>query len=377
MMSKFIRSTTVLAVVSYAALLPKIAVGQTWQVEGQKEVLEDPAVAAARMELQTALENAGIKPAIERHKRNENTVFTVSLGVVSVGHPYGFNEQEAQLLSQSAYQIRTDARSPRTIQIAANVPLGLSFALFDISDQVRIHHRIPEINKKAVPALPYRFLLIGQLPANTLLGPNTSGSEFDKILKQFEESTIEAVKYGYNFIVLGNSENFFLWTSSGYQQRSKRFGAFLNRFIEIAHAYHLGLLLIGDEFIYLPVLLKQYKSTASVKDENFWHALQAKYREFLAAYPKLDGVATRIGEIYPHYDFKAFDVIHSPETEPNPRIEERYRRFVKTIHKVVVQEFGKIYPRLNRGLLLAIKLTCGDQWHAYEPYNDGSDTDPH
>lgn len=401
-MSKFTRSTIILAVVNCLVVLPGIAVGQTWQVKGQEEVLKDPAVTAARMELQTALEKSGIKPAIKRQKENESTVFAVSLGLVSVGHPHGFNGQEAQLLSQSAYEIRTDAKSPRTIQIIANVPLGLAYALFDISDQVRIHHRIPEINKKVVPAFPYRFLMTGPLLANTLLGPDTSGSEFEKILKQFEESTIDAIKYGYNFIVLGKSENFFPWSSTGYRERSKRFGKFLNRFIETAHAYHLGILLIGDEFIYLPVLLKRHKSKASVKDENFWHALQTKYREFLTAYPELDGVATRIGEIYPHYDFKAFDIIHSPETEPNPRIEERYRRFIKTMHQVVVQEFGKIYlhrtwvtnvheqhsiPEIYQNtftdeipvenLFLAIKLTSGDQWYAYEPYNDTFGRTPH
>lgn len=401
-MSRFTQSTIILAVVNYIVVLPGIAVGQTWQVKGQKELLKDPAVTVARMALQTALKKSGIKPVKKGQKENENTVFAVSLGLVSVGHPYGFDEQESQLLSQSAYEIRTDAKSPRTIQITANLPLGLAYALFDISDQVRIHHRIPEINKKVVPVLPYRFLMRGPLPANTLLGPDTSGSEFDEILKQFEESTIDAIKYGYNFIVLGKSENFIPWSGTGYRERSKRFGKFLNRFIETAHSYHLGIMLIGDEFIYLPVLLKQHKSKASVKDENFWQALQTKYREFLTAYPELDGIATRIGEIYPHYDLKAFDIIHSPENEPNPRIEERYRRFIKTMHQVVVREFGKIYlhrtwvtnvheqhsiPEIYQNtftddipvenLFLAIKLTSGDQWYAYEPYNDTFGRTPH
>jgi len=401
-MNAFTRSTTVLVVAGCAALLSAIAAGQACKVKGQEEVLNDPIVVAAMVELQTALENSGMKPATEEQEENDQTILTVSLDAVRVEHPNGFNEQEVQLLTESAYEIRTHTRSPRTIQIRSHAPLGLAYALFDISDQVRICQRIPDIDKKVVPALPYRFLLVNPLSGSTLLGPDPSGNEFDETLKRFERLTIETVKYGYNFIVLGNSENFFPWASSGYEERSKRFGTLLNRFIGTAHEHHLGLLLIGDEFIYLPVWLEQQKARASVKDENFWRALQTKYRNFLTAYPELDGVATRIGEIYPHGDFKAFDIIHSQETEPNPRIEERYRRFVKTMHKVVVQEYGKIYLHRTwvtnvheqhsiaeiytstftddvpvENLLLAIKLTSGDQWYACEPYNDTFGRTPH
>lgn len=59
-MSKLTRSTIILAVVNYLVVLPGIAVGQTWQVKGQEEVLKDPAVTAARMELQTALPAAPV-----------------------------------------------------------------------------------------------------------------------------------------------------------------------------------------------------------------------------------------------------------------------------------------------------------------------------
>ena len=400
--STSIRSTILLVLAGYAVLLPSIAMGQAWQIKGQKKVLQDPAVAAAMTELQTVLENSGTKPVKEVRQESETTILIIRLDGIDIEHSSGRNKQEIQLLTESAYKIETNTSSPRTIQIRAKTPLGLAYALLNISDQVRLHQRIPEINTTVVPALPYRFLLINPLPANTRLGPNTSGNDFNKTLKRFENLVIETVKYGYNFIVLGNAENFVPWTGSEYEARSKRYGAFLNRFIEIAHAHHLGLLLIGDEFIYVPAWLEQHKAKASVKDENFWHALQTKYRDFLAAYPELDGVATRIGEIYPHYDFKAFDIIHSDETEPNPRIEERYRRFIQTIHKVVVHEHGKIYLHRTwvtnvheqhsiaqiyqdtftddvpaENLFLAIKLTSGDQWYPYEPYNDTFGRTPH
>jgi hypothetical protein len=401
-MSTSIQSIVTLVLASYTFLLPSITTGQTWQTKGRKEILEDPVVAAAMMELQTVLKNSSFKPVKEEQEENENTIFAVSLDTVDVENRNDLSKQEVQLLTESAYEIRTDTNSPRTTDIQANTPLGLAYALFDISDRVRIHQRIPDINTTVIPALPYRFLLISPIPANSLSGPDTSGVEFDKTLKRFERLTIEAVKYGYNFIVLSNAENFFPWVGSGYEQRSKRFGAFLKRFIEIAHRHHVGLLLIGDEFVYLPELLEQHKAKASVKDEHLWFALQTKYRDFLNAFPELDGVATRIGEIYPHYDFKAFDLIHSQESEPNPRIEERYRRFIQTIHKVVVQEYGKIYLHRTwvtnvheqhsiaeiyrntftddvpmENLLLAIKLTSGDQWYPCEPYNDTFGRTPH
>lgn len=41
--------------------------------------------------------------------------------------------------------------------------------------------------------------------------------------------------------------------------------------------------------------------------------------------------------------FEALDLLHSPESEPNPRLEERSRRFVLTVHRVVAGEFGKLF----------------------------------
>ena len=396
------RSIFLLVLIGYTVLLPSNTKGQRWQVKGRKELLKDPIVAAAMMELRNVLEKTSIKPTKADQEDNENTILSIRLDTVCVEHRNDLSKQEVQLLTESAYEIRKGTNTPRTSYIHANTPLGLAYALFDISDQVRIHQRIPDINTTVVPALPYRFLLISPMPVNSLAGPNTSGNEFDQMFKRFERLTIEAVKYRYNFIVLGNAENFFPWTGSRYEQRSKKYGVFLKRFIEIAHNHHVGLFLIGDEFVYLPELLEQYKAKASVKDENLWRALQSKYRDFLDTFPELDGVATRIGEIYPHDDFKAFDIIHSQESEPNPRIEERYRRFIQTMHKVVVQEYGKIYLHRTwvtnvheqhsiaqiyrntftndvpvKNLLLATKLTSGDQWYAYEPYNDTFGRTPH
>jgi hypothetical protein len=172
-------------------------------------------------------------------------------------------------------------------------------------------------------------------------------------------------------------------------RRAEAYAPFLEEILRMAHALHVKVLAMGDEFLYYPGAPEEAGATLSVEDPAFWRMLKNKYRRLLKRFPDLDGVAMRIGEMLPLGPFLSFDVIHGA---PQVSVAEKYRRFVTALHDVVVGEFGKFYlhrtwavsehevhsqpkeflaafrevPREN--LLLSIKLTQTDQWQ-FQAYN--------
>jgi len=241
----------------------------------------------------------------------------------------------------------------------------------------------------AAASLPYRMLHVEPGLGYPEEGPSASPAEVAAFAQRFERRVERARQYGYNYLVFRGLENYVPG-----DERAARFRQYLDAAIRVAHAHGLKLLLYGDEAIYRPEWLARAGARASVKDPRFWEMLADKYRRLLHAFPELDGVATRVGEVIPYHGFEALDILHSAEAEPDPRLEERSRKFVLTVHRVVAGEFGKLFlyrtwatndweqhsvPAIFRAtfteavpeanLLISIKLTKQDAWYYGSAFN--------
>jgi hypothetical protein len=374
----------------------------SWQVIGEEEVLKDEAVRSGLDELEGSLREIGLAITSPPDDPGDAGKFVLRIEDIPVDVPDGRTPQETELTRDSAYEIAADPGPPRSGLIRAQSPLGLTYALFALADAVQVEGKVPDKKEKVRPFLPYRFAYSGGPIEQSLSGPEVSDEVLAASREVFEENLRKVLKCGYNFVVVSGTENYVPWKDPTYGARSEKYRKYLAEYIEAAHAHHLKIMLMGDEFTYLPALLERFQIKPSVKEPGLWEALKDKYRGIIEACPELDGVATRIGEHIPHYDFQTLDLIHSRESEPDPRIEERYRQFIKTMHGVAVGEYGKYY--LNRtwvvnvheqhsvpqvfeatftpevpadNLIFSIKLTTADQWYHGEPYNPTYGTTHH
>ncbi len=237
--------------------------------------------------------------------------------------------------------------------------------------------------------LPYRFLHVNPGVGNPAEGPPAGAADVAAFAERFRRQAEQARRHGYNYLLLAGLENYVPGDA-----RAERFRPYLEAAMAAAHAHALKLVLYGDEAVYRPEWLEKAGAKPSVKDPRFWEMLAVKYRRLLGAFPALDGVAVRVGEVIPHGGFEALDLLHSREAEPDPRLEERSRQFLLTVHRVVAGEFGKLFlyrtwatndweqhsvPAIFRAtftpevpesnLIISIKLTKQDAWYYASAFN--------
>jgi hypothetical protein len=254
----------------------------------------------------------------------------------------------------------------------------------------------------AAETLPYRLLHVNLGVGHPREGPPGDETHVASVIARFREKLDLAGRLGFNYVLVAGLENYVPNDDPFYGPRAERFRPYLEAAIRAARERRIGLVLYGDEAVYLPSWLERAGATASVKDPRFWEMLQEKYRRLLAAFPELDGLAARVGEVIPYHDFEALDLMHSRETEPDPRAEERSRRFVLAAHRVVAGEFGKLFlyrtwatsdweqhsvPAIYRAtfteevpaekLLISIKLTKQDAWYYGSAFNPNFGQTPH
>lgn len=249
-------------------------------------------------------------------------------------------------------------------------------------------------------ALPYRIVAIDLGVGNPAEGPSADPAQVAGLLGKFDERLARVQALGYTHVLVPGLENYVPLEPVG--ERARRFRPYLEAAVRATHARGMKLLLYGDEALYRPEWLERAGADASVKDPRFWEMLAEKYRRLLRAFPDLDGLAFRFGEVIPYHGFESLDLLHSAEGEPNPRIEERVRRFVLTAHRVVAGEFGRLLlvrtwatndwglhsvPEIFRAtftqevpcdrLLVSIKLTKQDAWYYGSAFNPTFGQSPH
>jgi hypothetical protein len=279
------------------------------------------------------------------------------------------------------------------VEVRASTGLGAAYGIERLAWLTRSLRAFPPPDGREAPALRYRLMFIWNSVPDSASGPPDNPEEIARVVARFRGTLRDVLRFGYNGVVFRGLEHYVPSDDPVYGPRSARYRRYLKAIIAEAHAHHIKVIPYAEEAIYLPAWLEKAGAKASAKDPRFWDAMADKYRRLLRALPELDGVTPCVGEIIPSYDFRALDLVHSEETEPDPRIEERYRAFFGKVHQVVSGEFGKLMlpwtwatndwelsavPDIYKGtfgplpvenLHPVIKLTKHDAWYYGTPYN--------
>lgn len=277
----------------------------------------DPAVSVAMEDLKSALASIGRTVAVP----------PVHLRIVA-------NATPAEGYSWRSVEGR--------VELQASTLLGAAYGIERLAWLTRSLRSFPPPDGSESPALPLRLMFTATGVPDSADGPPDTPEAIARVVAGFRESLREALRFGYNGVVFRGLEHYVPSDDPVYGPRSERYRKYLKAIVAEAHAHHIRVIPYAEEAIYLPAWLARVGARPSVNDPNFFKAMADKYRRLLRAVPELDGVTPCVGEIIPSYEFRALDVVHSPESSPDPRIEERYHRFFEAIRAVVAGEFGKL-----------------------------------
>jgi hypothetical protein len=246
------------------------------------------------------------------------------------------------------------------------------------------------------------MLSAGLLALNALAAE--SQSPFALRLGSGEQSLDYYQAYGYTAAVLGDLTQLATYNAalsnaipkgSSLCTRIEQHRQKFQKDYERAHALGLAACLTADE-VSLPVSLVQWLQHGGApggidfESPAFWKLYRAKYREVLAAYPRVAFIIVRTGENYSHPEqgFIGRTVWQGHYDETYFR---RMQRLIEETRKIVVDEFGrtliwrtwdlgkkgfhadpKTFDRVlqglpsRTGLMLSVKFTQTDFWR----YND-------
>ncbi|MBL8175588.1 MAG: hypothetical protein JNK48_13025 [Bryobacterales bacterium] len=314
--------------------------------------------------------------------------------LLSIGRKAGEPPVEVRIAAgvgpEEGYEWRT--RGERVEVVSASA-LGAAYGVERLAWLTRSGRKFPPPDGKESPAMRHRLMFLHRLVEDSANGPADDAAAIAKQVAKFRESLRDVLRFGFNGVTFRGLEHYVPSDDGVYGPRSARYRKYLKAIIAEAHAHHIRVVPYAEEAIYLPAWLERVGAKASVKDERFLRAMGDKYRRLLRAVPELDGVTPCVGEIIPSYDFRALDIVHAAEPEPEPRLEDRYKAFYGTLRDVVVGEFGKlmmpwtwatndwelsgvpdVYRRTFGGMAVeklhpVIKLTKQDAWYYGTAFN--------
>ncbi len=302
-------------------------------------------------------------------------------------------------LEEQCYRIRTTGEGGKTItSIIADGVLGAAYGLIWLADRLRTGHTWPPEDADCRPLYPQRFgfLHLSFVPQDEppYVDMERSKGRIQHAIRQLDYVLLS----GGTGAIFYDTQYLIPWDDPKYGPRSAACRELLAELIDASHARRLRIYPMGDEFLYLPDWFKRTGATFSTDDPKLWEALKSKYRGLLKELPEIDGVLTRVGEVIPRGDIMAWDIIHTGEDRS---LEGNYRRFIKAMYDVVVDEFDRhyihrtwmvntseqasvpwVYERTFTSeiptdkILISIKLTTGDQWE-WQPINPTFGLTPH
>jgi len=210
-----------------------------------------------------------------------------------------------------------------------------------------------------------------------------------------EETMQQALRQSINWVSGAPILDLVPWNSEPENHINAENRIKTNKLIDYAHSLEMKYFCFANEFTYHPSLLKENGATLSPCDQNFWNALQDKYRKLFTALPKLDGIEVCNDDISGFWDaYRGFDLMHKGENCDMPYA-KRFQTFVNKLSEVVIDEFDKTYFHFTWGLVaheqhysaevfreifnndkvrtddklyLIPKITAGDRWW-HQPYN--------
>jgi len=225
-------------------------------------------------------------------------------------------------------------------EIVGRSRMGCARGLSFVADRIRVIGRLPDTDVAMNPAFPLRFCHLGVASIDLPKPPFYDETRFDTVLERAEADIKRAFLYGANHLLLHATYRISDWSEGPHRERTEIYRHLYSDIARISHRYGLKCLVIGDEFLYQEPMIKAQGIGLSPEDRKLWGVLKERYRGILDSVPELDGIGTRIGEVLPIGDIRAFDIVHN---ESPLSLEEKYRRFVTTMREVVVDEFDKLY----------------------------------
>ncbi len=384
------RDTVIIGLLLFGSLFAQSP--QNWQIVVPDEFLQEEAIKVALNDLTTYAEEINVKFEIV----DDNT--TIKKLAILVGNPSDNKATDLLQKNSSAslkgidddqgYEILTyDQGENKRIIIAGNTVIGNVYGLYWLWDRMRVYKSIPDINIIRIPALKTRMSLAwGRRPFG-------GGSE---------ETMQQALRQSINWVSGAPILDLVPWNSDPESSTNASNRIRTNELIDYAHSLKMKYFCFANEFTYHPSLLKENDATLSPCDDNFWNALQDKYRKLFTALPNLDGIEVCNDDISGFWDsYRGFDLMHQGEDCDLPYT-KRFQKFVNTLADVVIDEFDKTYfhftwglvaheqhysaevfreifnenTRVDDNLFLIPKITAGDRWW-HQPYNPTFNQSPH
>ncbi len=290
------------------------------------------------------------------------------------------------LSEPEGFEIRTfQAERHRTLFIAGGSIIGDVRGLYWLWDRIRVHKEIPDLNEVRIPDLNLRV--------DAPWGRHSPGGRSEQRMRN-------SLRHGFNWVAGPSVLELVPWDSEPEATQNARNREEARELIDYAHSLHMKMFSFSHGFAYHPSLLKETGATLSPCDPTFWKAVRTKYRKLLNALPELDGIEICNDDLSGFWDdYRIYDLLHeSPDCGWS--YTKRFREFVKTIHEVVVDEFGKEYfhftwslvlheltkPEVHREIFtdeiptenfhLVPKITTADRWW-HQPYNPTFNLTPH
>ncbi len=232
--------------------------------------------------------------------------------------------QLKNLTEKQGFQIITTKINSNTVMVVSGGSvIGEVYGIFWIIDRIMVNQNIPDINVIRIPELKIRTT----------------------ITSITKENLHRALRAEINWVAGGRLNDLVAWGVQPEDSINQKNREEFKELIKYAHSLHLKLLIYTDEFTYHPNILKEFNAKLSPEDDNFWNAVQAKFRRILTDLPGLDGLMFRTGEftLAGQSSYKAYDVMHGEDDDSHWSLVKRYQKFLKKVHEVVVGEFDKIY----------------------------------
>jgi len=275
-------------------------------------------------------------------------------------------------------QTKNQSDNSKILVLVGEDESGIAHGLYWLLDRVEVYRTIPEINTKRAPAFPVRIA--------SSWGKNLHGGATEEQIKT-------SFRYGFNWVSGMNTLDLVPWNSEPENTNNRKHVERIKPFIDLAHSLGMHYFAFSNELTYHPSLFDNNPALLNPCLPEFWERVKEKYRLLFKILPELDGIEICLDDISGFWgNYHSFDILHDcPECSMN--YEERYRKLLKSIHEVVVSEFGKTYFNKNWGLrdheihcqpdvfrkvfteaiptenlFVKIKITRADRWW-FQPYN--------
>lgn len=363
------------------------AAPETWTVLLPPSHRGDEALRLAIEDLQSVGASLGI--AVDLGEGTERPGGNLILVGSPETNPF-IEEAESPLVGVAdpeGYEIRTLHHGEhRTLLVNGGSINGDVYGLYWIWDRIRVFKRIPDIDVLREPAMKIRM--------EAAWGRSGQGGASKERMR-------DALRQSVNWVAGPALLDLVPWNSEPEAATNAANREKVRELIEYAHTLRLKYFSFANEFTFHPSLLEDLDATLSPCDPNFWDAVQEKFRMLLTAMPELDGIELCNDDLSGFWDaYGVYDLLHeTPECEWS--YTKRYRTFVKKVHEVVAEEFGKTFfqftwsltaheqhsvPEVFReiftkeipteNLYLMPKITAGDRWW-HQPYNRTFNQTPH